>query len=137
RSLRDPERRARFVARQLAVSPEADRRVLAEFDEEAILAAAVDAFRAGSRGAAQEMTLFARPWGFDLSDIVVPVELWHGSDDVNVPVAVARHVARHLPQCTSHILDGEGHSVGLARRDDVMASVVAAAHRNAHRSRLT
>lgn len=127
RTLRDDKRVERLIRQQMAHAVESDRRVMAELSGRIDLAAAArDAFRNDSRGAAQEMALFARPWGFDPAAIACQVALWHGTEDVNVPVAVAERMAALIPHCTAHLLPGEGHAVGLARRADVMASVVRA-----------
>jgi alpha-beta hydrolase superfamily lysophospholipase len=40
-----------------------------------------EAFRAGGRGYAEDVSALARPWGFALGQIHVPVLLWHGDAD--------------------------------------------------------
>lgn len=127
--LTNPQRRRKYLQSQLRDAPAADRQVLAEHPEvlELSMVAAADAFRFGPRGAVQELAMFARPWGFELSDITTHVDLWHGTDDVNVPVSVARHVADLLPDCDARIVEGGGHSVGFVHVDDIMQAVVSAA----------
>lgn len=124
----DPKRRGAFMRRQLAAQPPADRRVMEAHPEllPLTMAAVEDAFREGPRGAAQEFEIFARPWGFALSDIRVPVEVWHGSEDVNVPVAIARRVCGEIPGAVAHILEGEGHAFALGRPAELMQSICAA-----------
>jgi fermentation-respiration switch protein FrsA (DUF1100 family) len=39
----------------------------------------------------------------------VPVELWHGEADAQVPAAVGRCVARRLRHCRARFLPGAGH----------------------------
>jgi pimeloyl-ACP methyl ester carboxylesterase len=39
-----------------------------------------------------------RMWGFDLSDITVPVSIFHGEKDEAVPVSHATWLANHLPE---------------------------------------
>jgi pimeloyl-ACP methyl ester carboxylesterase len=48
-------------------------------------------------------------WGFNLEEIHLPIVLWHGEEDKNVPVAMARHAAAALPQCQAEFYPGEGH----------------------------
>jgi pimeloyl-ACP methyl ester carboxylesterase len=129
RSFSTEERRNAFAAKQLKVQPEADNRLLETHPEllELVGYGAAGAFREGSRGAAQELAVFARPWGFGIEDIRCHVELWHGTEDVNVPVAVAREVVRRLPDCTAHIVDGAGHALALEHVDAILATVVDAA----------
>lgn len=104
---RNPDR---FLAHQLADLPKPDQVALARVEvREAILTAFLEAFRAGSRGAALENALFARSWGFRLQDIAKEVHLWHGELDINVPPAMGRHVATAIPNCRSRFYAGEGH----------------------------
>ncbi len=49
--------------------------------------------------------MYARPWGFRLQDITVPVYLWHGGADINVPISVGRYVAESIPDCTERFAE--------------------------------
>lgn len=68
-----------------------------------------EAFRSGTRGANQEAVLYTRPWGFRLQDINAEIHLWHGEQDLNVPVSVGRYVANAFPNCQASFLKNEGH----------------------------
>jgi pimeloyl-ACP methyl ester carboxylesterase len=48
-------------------------------------------------------------WGFDLSRIGVPVHIWHGADDHQVPYAHSWLLAAAIPTATAHIEPGHGH----------------------------
>ncbi len=61
------------------------------------------------RAGAQDFMLFARPWGFRLEDISVPVHLWHGDADQNVLISHARFMAGRIPGAELHECPGEGH----------------------------
>ena len=71
-----------------------------------------DAWREGLRrgvsGALSDARLYARPWGFPLSEITVPVGVWHGGQDTIVPVATTA-AFDPLPNATRRILPDEGH----------------------------
>jgi pimeloyl-ACP methyl ester carboxylesterase len=41
--------------------------------------------------------VFMNPWGFELDEIHVPVQLWHGAEDRFVPVAHGRWLAERIP----------------------------------------
>ena len=75
--------------------PEADRRVVADTGIRALLAKnfAEALRRIGRRAGSTTRSRSARPWGFNLSDIRVPVLLWHGENDVFSPAAHARWLA--------------------------------------------
>lgn len=106
-------------------APAADRRVTQDPDYQVRHQAVPDALRAGTAAAAQELALFARPWEFDLAALSGPVHLWHGSEDTNVPIRVARALAARLPHAATHFVSGAGHSVGFEQRAEVMRTVAA------------
>ncbi len=90
--------------------PEPDRRILADPDFLRIFSSSFrEAFRGGSAGAVSDALVYARPWDVDLRSIRIPVHLWHGEDDVVVPVTMARWVAREIPGARATYLPGEGH----------------------------
>jgi pimeloyl-ACP methyl ester carboxylesterase len=68
-----------------------------------------EAFRQGARGAVHEGALFASDWGFKLSEVTRPVQLWHGEQDINAPVAMGRFQAHHLPNCQPTFYPADGH----------------------------
>jgi pimeloyl-ACP methyl ester carboxylesterase len=51
---------------------------------------------------------FTRSWGFDISDIAVPVLVIYGSTDVLVPTAHGEWLAAHVPGCVVKVDEG-GH----------------------------
>lgn len=101
---------AAFVAGSGADLPDVDRALMQDPAVQSMMAASmIVAVRQGGRAFAEEMIMFAHPWGFELSSIRVPLLLWHGTDDRNVPVSHARHVAEQVPGARLRVLDGEGH----------------------------
>jgi pimeloyl-ACP methyl ester carboxylesterase len=120
-ALGNPRRAERFARKQADSSPPPDRQLFEDPQVAGIyLASARDAFRSGPRGAAQELTILAQPWGFALSEVANHVDLWHGTEDVNVPVAIARAVVAALPDCDARIVEGAGHTVAWNRLDEIM-----------------
>ena len=86
--------------------------------------AVADALRPGTRGTVQELALIERPWPFPLSEVKTPVHLWHGALDTNAPIAIARRLARELPDATLHVSDSSDHDIGHDRSDEI-TSVIA------------
>ena len=86
----------------------------------------LDAFRQGSRGPARDAQLYVQPWGFKLEDISFDnVHLWHGEQDVNVPVSMARAVASSIPDCQARFYPDETHlSVAFNHLDEVMEAML-------------
>jgi pimeloyl-ACP methyl ester carboxylesterase len=115
------ERPARTIdALAQAMSP-ADAAIVRHPDVRDILIADItEAFRQGSDGAAWDMVLLGRPWGFSLSEIKPEVHLWQGEADVLVPPAMGRYQAAHIPHCHARLLPGEGHLLVIDHMPDLI-----------------
>jgi len=102
-----------------------DRAAIARPDLHAsVLAAVREAFRQGGRGAAHELILYSRDWGFRLEDIKTPIELWHGECDATVPAAFGRAIAAAVPGCRARFFPEEGHfSLPVNRMDEILATL--------------
>lgn len=48
-------------------------------------------------------------WGFDPTEIAVPVSVWHGLEDRTVPPAHGRWLGENIPGARLHLLPGESH----------------------------
>jgi pimeloyl-ACP methyl ester carboxylesterase len=71
-----------------------------------------------------EIERLARPWGFRIGDVPVPVLLWHGGQDRILPVETARLMAGRFRRCAATYYDGEGHfSVLVNRSRDLMCAL--------------
>ncbi len=101
---------AKMIAASGRGMPAADRAVADRPDAAAPFAAFVaDAMRTGTTGVRDDMRLAASPWGFEPAPGDVPVLIWHGTDDTNVPVAAADWLAERLPNATLTRVTGGGH----------------------------
>ncbi len=56
-----------------------------------------------------EYRLYGRPWGFSFEEVSVPVRLWHGEEDLVVPMHHAEDLASRLPDARLHKLEDTGH----------------------------
>lgn len=89
---------------------DADRAVLARPDFAAMLQeSTADLVRGGSWGWVDDDLAFTRPWGFELTEIEVPVQVVYGSKDVLVPAAHGAWLAANVPGAQEVVEDGEGH----------------------------
>lgn len=88
----------------------ADKILLADSQVRKILDLTIrEAFRQGMIGAVTDMQLYTQPWGFQLKDITMPVELWHGDNDKVVPLSHGQYVYDHLTDSQLTVVPGEGH----------------------------
>ncbi len=120
----------RLISSMDSLLPDADKAVLtAEFGED-MVAEFDEALRAGIEGWLDDDLAFSGPWGFDLSEIQIPVAIWQGSDDLMVPFAHGQWLATHVPGASVHLESGEGHlSIALGAADAMCAELAAFAAR--------
>jgi len=83
----------------------------------------LEAFRQGTRGAEHDLKIEARPWGFSLQEINIPVTIWHGEMDL-VPPRQARILAEAIPNTTIKFFPNEGHLMILSHFEEVLNVVV-------------
>jgi pimeloyl-ACP methyl ester carboxylesterase len=104
---RDPERYYRQMTDHLSPS---DRAYLARIEVwRQYIAQVKDATRRSNDGLLDELALVCRPWGFRLEDIRASVHVFHGEDDRTTPIAMARYVARTIPNARATFFENEGH----------------------------
>lgn len=72
-----------------------------------------------------DRALFSPDWGFDLSEIRVPLSVWHGEQDQFVPIAHGRWMAHQL-RADVHLLQDRGHmSLSLDYYGDLLDELLA------------
>jgi pimeloyl-ACP methyl ester carboxylesterase len=59
----------------------------------------------------EDFAVQAKPWGFALDEIQVPVRIWHGDQDHLVPLHHSEHAADLIPDAELIVLKGQGHLV--------------------------
>jgi pimeloyl-ACP methyl ester carboxylesterase len=69
----------------------------------------VQSMAQGTKGAALDFALEARPWGLHLPAVRAAVDVWHGEADTVVSPEQGRILAGALPSAQLHLLPGEAH----------------------------
>lgn len=89
---------------------DADRAVLADPTVRASLDSSTrEMFTQGVWGWVDDDLAFIKPWGFDVEELRVPVEVRYGATDVLVPPAHGQWLAAHIPNATVVVDQGGGH----------------------------
>lgn len=108
---KEPEQ---ITHRHAELWPEADRRAVDAPGRRAFLTGLFrQATRQGPEAIVQEQVLLARPWGFPLEAIGTDTRLWHGENDIHVPLSLTRAFDA-LPHLTRHTVPGAGHYLYLS-----------------------
>ncbi|MEO3939284.1 alpha/beta hydrolase [Dermatophilaceae bacterium Soc4.6] len=107
---------------------DADRAVLADPRIQAMAGEMMrEAYRNGVWGWVDDDLAFLQPWGFDLAEIRVPVEVHYGAEDVLVPAAHGAWLAGHVPSAQVTVNKDGGHLTDLDTGLRDLRSLVAAA----------
>lgn len=70
-----------------------------------------EAGRQGAEHLALDAHVVTARWDFDESDVDVPVDLWHGALDDDLPLGQAQRLAARLPRATLHVWPRHGHGM--------------------------
>jgi pimeloyl-ACP methyl ester carboxylesterase len=117
-----------FFASYTRHNPPVDQEILAQPENRAMfLASYAESLRQGIDAFAWELQLAARPWGFALSDIRVPVTVWHGEKDNSVPPVMGKRIAAAIPGAKLHLLAEESHLFFLSRWREILGNLLSAA----------
>jgi pimeloyl-ACP methyl ester carboxylesterase len=73
-----------------------------------------EALRQGFEGWTDETIAIASAWDFELDDVGVHVDWWHGVNDKTVPLSAAQRLTAGLPDCALHVVDSRAHYLDMA-----------------------
>jgi len=98
-----------------------DRRVVADTGIRAMLQRTyAEALRVSAYGWIDDALALCTPWGFELSDVTVPVLFWHGEQDAFSPVGHTRWMAERIPGATIVVESEAAHFGALDVLPDVL-----------------
>ena len=83
-----------------------------------------EAMRQGSKGPAWDMRLYVHPLDVRLQDIRVPLHVFHGEKDSNVPIAMVREALTDIPSARLTSYQHEAHLSTLCNRFDDIAKAL-------------
>jgi pimeloyl-ACP methyl ester carboxylesterase len=85
---------------EILLSPEVSKLLIDDHQE---------ALRQSHHQMGQDLTLYARDWGFALAGIRCETRLWHGEADQLVPASASRWMATQIPRAHLTLLPEAGH----------------------------
>lgn len=124
-SLRPPRRMRPLVLKALRLQPCDAESLRDSAAFEACFESQRQAWRASADGVLADAEIYARPWGFRLEDVDVPVRLWHGKQDRAFSVRIAEELAGRLPNCHARFVENAGHySLPIRYTREILADLI-------------
>jgi pimeloyl-ACP methyl ester carboxylesterase len=109
----------------MADAPPVDREMLTRPDVRAMLVESLrEGFANGPVGWFDDSYALSMPWGFDLGDVTVPVHMWYGEADRNVPLKAVERMAAQLRVDSFEIIAGAGHLGWLMQEEQVLRTLL-------------
>jgi pimeloyl-ACP methyl ester carboxylesterase len=83
-----------------------------------------ESLRQGAKGVVWDMRMFVHPLGVRLQDIHMPLHVFHGAKDVNVPIELVRETLASLPTAELVVYPYDAHLSTLCNHLDEIAAVL-------------
>lgn len=87
-------------------------------------AALNEGLRSGTRGTAYDLRLYFKEWDFGLDEIRMPLTLFYGEEDKNVPLELVKQTAAMLPTAKLVMYPNEGHISVVVNQIDAIAKAL-------------
>ena len=78
----------------------------------------------GSQGAYWDARTFLGEWGFECEDIEIPVSLFYGTVDQNVPIQMGEYYRDEIPNSEATFYEGEGHFIMYSHADEILSRLL-------------
>ena len=69
----------------------------------------IESMSQGVKGTAWDIQLYLQKWDFSLDGIQMPLRFFHGEQDMNIPISLAKQVVMELPTAQLVTYPKEGH----------------------------
>lgn len=82
-----------------------------------------EAFRQGINGPLQDLIIYYSNWEFNLRQIKMKVQIWHGKKDRNAQFWMGEYVATQLPNVEKHFLLNNGHYLLAELAEEILSHI--------------
>jgi len=115
------------MRRELPRLTEADREIVSRPEVwQLLVQTAAESVRSGAGVVKDDIMAAAQPWGFDPAQVLVPVRVWYGAEDSDIPSAAVEELIAKLPTAEARCLSGEGHFLIFRHREEIIAGLTSA-----------
>ncbi|MCG3221823.1 MAG: alpha/beta hydrolase [Candidatus Heimdallarchaeota archaeon] len=83
-----------------------------------------EAFKNGADGPSWDAINLYSDWGFKLQDINFKIHLFHGIEDITVPLKFAEYKAEHLQNSSYTEYKNEGHFMFVRKFEEILSEVI-------------
>jgi pimeloyl-ACP methyl ester carboxylesterase len=73
-----------------------------------------EALRQRFKGWTHETMAMVGEWDFDVADVGVHVDWWHGANDKTVPLSAVQRLTARLPDFELHVIHSRAHYLDMA-----------------------
>jgi pimeloyl-ACP methyl ester carboxylesterase len=84
-----------------------------------------NAMRSGAAAIYDDGRCYSGPWPFDVSEIRVPVRVWHGTQDTNFHYSLAEKLAARIPGAVFHLREEGHYSLPAFRTEEIIEDLLA------------
>ncbi len=78
----------------------------------------------GFNGTAYDMGVLARPWEFNPADLKSEVQLWHGEQDLVVPLKMSQYLHSEIPNSSLTTIAGAGHWLLFSAYREILTKLI-------------
>lgn len=83
-----------------------------------------EAFRQGGKANAAEVIQLMHDWQFDIRDITLPIDIWHGSEDRQVPCVLGERAAELMTNTRLFIKPDQGHYMIFSNFSEILSKLL-------------
>lgn len=83
-----------------------------------------EGLRSGTKGTAWDLQLYFKKWDFSLDEIRMPLTLFYGEEDRNVPLGLVKRITATLPTTRLVMYPNEGHISVVVNQIEAISKVL-------------